>query len=198
MIVMVKCSSCGLETAEDAMYCTNCGARLQVGADSRVAVPASERSSERFSSGPSRRHRREDTDFFRALTAGVILIILAVTYLRYPGVVSAFDSYMRRFGDARGFVKPPRILIEPWVFFFEAIALWTFVLAVLRIVLQRSLRRAVGDAVGALFSLFVAFLLTNYADDIYAGRTVLAFFVIGVGLIVVVNALISFAFPDRR
>ena len=133
-----------------------------------------------------------------ALTAGVILIILAVTYLRYPGVVSAFDSYMRNLGGARGFVKPPRILIEPWVFFFEAIALWTFVLAVLRIVLQRSLRRAVGDAVGALFSLFVAFLLTNYAEDIYAGRTVLAFFVIGVGLIVVVNALISFTFPDRR
>ena len=196
---MVRCSSCGSDNVEGALYCTNCGVRLQLGADStRAAAPASERSSEQSRSRPSDRHRREETDFLGVLTVGVILIILAMTYLRYPGVISAFDSYMRSLGGARGFVKPPRILIEPWVFFFEAIALWTFILAVLRIVLQRSLRRAVGDAVGALFSLFVAFLLTNYADAAYSGRIVLAYFVIGVGLIVVVNALTSFAFPDRR
>jgi len=199
MMVMVRCSSCGSENVEGAVYCTNCGARLQVGAaPTGVTVPVGGRSSERSSWERPRRHRREEADFLGAVTAGVILIILAMAYLRYPGLISAFDAYLRRLAIARAFVKPPRILIEPLVFFFEAVALWTFILAALRVVLQRSIRRAFGDAVGAFFSLFVAFLLTNYADDVYTGRVVLAYFFIGVGLVVVVNALASFAFPEKR
>jgi len=197
-LAMVKCSSCGKENEDNATFCTNCGARLQGSADSqRAEASSSERSPEWSGSKPSLRHH-EGEGFLGAVSAGVILIILAMTYLRYPNVFSAFVGYIRAWEFAHGFVKPPPVLVEPGIFFLEAVAVWSLVLAVLRIIVQRSARKAVGELAGALFCLFVAFLLIEYISDVYAGRTVLAYLVIGVGFVVVVNALATFAFPGRQ
>ena len=194
---MVKCSSCGAENKDDATFCTKCGVRLQGSLGSQGVEASSSEQAKRLGSKPSLRYH-EGEGFLGAVSAGVILIILAITYLRYPGVFSAFVGYIRAWEFARGFVKPPPVLVEPGIFFFESVAVWSLVLAVLRMIVQRSARRAVGEVAGALFCLFVAFLLTEYTSDIYAGRTVLAYLVIGVGLVVVANALASAAFPDRR
>ena len=133
-----------------------------------------------------------------AVSAGVILIILALTYLRHPNASSAFVNYVRALELSSGFVRPPPVLVESGIFFLEAVAVWSLVLAVLRIVVQRNGRRAVGEVAGALFCLFVAFLLTEYISDIFAGRTVLGYLVIGAGFVVIVNALASVAVPDRQ
>ena len=195
---MVKCPGCAAENEDSATFCTNCGVRLQGSAGSQgVEASSSWRSQEEPGSKPSPR-RYEGEGFLGALSAGVILIILAIAYLRYPNVFSAFVGYLRSWEFAQGFVRPPPVLVEPVVFFLEGVAVWSLVLAVLRMIVQRSTRRAVGEVVGALFCLFVAFLLTEYIGDVYAGRTVLAYLVIGVGCVVVLNALASAAFPDRH
>ncbi len=194
---MAKCSRCGIENEDSATFCSNCGEHLGSIASSQGADVLSSERSQRPISKPSLK-RYEGEGFLGAVSAGVILIILAMTYLRHPGVFSAFVGYVRALEVVQGFVRPPATLVEPIVFFLEAIAVWSLVLAVLRMVVQRSVRKAVGEVAGALFSLFVAFLLTEYLREAYAGRTVLAYLVIGAGIVVIINALASGVFPDRQ
>ena len=174
---MVSCANCGAKNPEDATYCAKCGARLE-----KRARPI---------------RRREEADYLGALSAGVVLIILALTYLRYPFDLSLIVNYFESLATYQRFIKPPLALLNPVIFFFNAVGVWSLALSALRIVFQRRVRRAIGDLVGGLFSFFVAFLLTSYANDVLRGQAVLAYFVIGIGVVVVVNAIIHFAYPER-
>jgi len=196
---MVSCASCGAENPDDAIYCAKCGARVEKRA--RVGDEFSEAtgrgSSQCFGTRAFPRRRREQADYLGALSAGVILIVLAVTYIRYPINFSLIVDYFQSLIVSQRYVKPPLALLNPAIFFFNVVGVWSLVLSGLRIVLQRSVRRAIGDFAGGLFSLFFAFLLTNYANNILRGQAVLAYFIVGIGLLMVVNAIISFAYPKR-
>jgi len=135
-----------------------------------------------------------------AISAGVILIILMVIYLIYePNInFSSIIDYFKRMGNLKTFIKPPLFIFDPAIFFFNAVGLWSIILSALRIVIQRSVVKAIGDVTGAFFSFFIAFLLTNYAADIYTWQTTLAYFIIGIGILVIVNGVIYFALPERK
>jgi zinc-ribbon domain len=171
---MISCPKCGASNPDDAEYCRNCGASL-----TRIAPP-----------GPVARLRRE-ADYISALSGGVILIILAVTYLRFPVGLTVIRSYFETMLLQQRYIRPPQLLFSPTIFFFECVGLWSIVVSVLRLILQRSVRKAIGDFSGTLFAFFVAFLITNYADGTIAGRTLLAYFIVGIGLLAIVNALAS-------
>jgi hypothetical protein len=141
--------------------------------------------------------RREPTDYLGALSAGVILIILAITYLRYPIDIYVVVSYFESLIVRQRYVKPPLALFDPAIFFFNVVGVWSLVLSGLRIVFQRSVRRAVGDFAGALFSFFFAFLLREYANNVLRGQAVLAYFIVAIGLLVIVNAIVSFAYKEK-
>jgi len=134
------------------------------------------------------------------ISAAVILIILAVTYLMYAPTIDFPDvvAYFESMGVHHTFIKPPIFLFDPAVFFFNAVGVWSLILSGLRIVFQRSVSKAIGDVTGAFFSFFIAFLLTNYAADIFTGQTTLAYFLIGIGILVIVNGIVYFAFPERK
>jgi len=174
---MVSCTNCGAENPDDAVYCRSCGARLG-------------------RRRPLTRHRGE-VDYLGALSAGVILIILAVAYIRYPFEIPMVVSYFENMISGQRFIKPPLALLTPAIFFFNVVGVWSLALSGLRVILQRSVRRAIGDFTGALFSFFLAFLLTNYANDVLSERVVLAYLVVGIGLLVIVNAIVAFAYPER-
>jgi len=197
---MVSCMKCGAENREDAVYCTNCGALLEKrrGGAAEPSEISRREPSQCFGSQPPRTGRREQSDYLGLLSAGVILIILALTYLRYPINLSLILSYLESLGARGGFVKPPLALLDPVIFFFYFVGAWTLVLSALRIVLQRDVKRAAGDVAGALFSFFFAFLLTNYANNVLRGQAVLAYLIVAIGLLVVVNAVVHFAYPERR
>ena len=175
---MVQCSRCGTDNPDEAVYCTNCGALLE-----KREPPA---------------RRREEADYLGALSAGVILIVLAVAYLRYPISVSLIVDYFRSLEIQQGFVKPPSALLNPVIFFFNLVGVWSILLAGLRLVFQRNARKAIGDLAGGLFSFFIAFLLTNYANDVIRGQAALAYFIVGIGLLIIVNAIVSFVRMDLR
>ncbi|MDH5770329.1 MAG: hypothetical protein OEZ25_03470 [Candidatus Bathyarchaeota archaeon] len=145
--------------------------------------------------------REEERGFpLGAISAGVILIILAVAYLIYEPTInfSIIVDYFERMGNLKTFIKPPLFLFDPVVFFFNAVGAWSLILSGLRVVFQRSVRKAIRDITGAFFSFFIAFLLTNYAADIFGWQTTLAYFIIGIGVLVIVNGIIYFAFPERK
>ena len=53
-------------------------------------------------------------------------------------------------------------------------------------------------AFGGFFSFFLAFLLTRYAADVLTGRTTLAYFIVAVGVLVIINVIIHFFLPEKR
>jgi len=133
-----------------------------------------------------------------AISAGVILIILATTYLMHPIPPSLVIDYFRDMEIHRAFIKPPLILLDLVIFFFNAVGVWQLVLSGLRIVFRHSVRRALEDVAGAIFSFFIAFLLTNYAIDFFTWQTTLGYFIMGIGVLVIINGIIHFAFPRRK
>jgi len=164
-------------------FCRKCGATLGV-----TVQPSAGRIRERGPKGP---------DTLGAISFGAILIILAVTYMQYPIDLSIITGYFGSMTSQGAFVKPPSILFDLAIFFLYAAGVWGIILSGLRIILQRSVRMALGDLMGGLFSFFCAFLLTNYAADAFTGRMTLAYFVIAIGFLVILNAIAYFAFPER-
>jgi len=134
------------------------------------------------------------------ISAGVILIILAVTYLIYSPNISSSEiiDYFRMMGDLKTFIKPPLILFDPAILFFNAVGVWSLILSGLNIVLQRRVGKALEAITGASLSFFIAFLLTNYAADVFTWQTTLGYFIVGIGVLVIVNGIIYFAFPERK
>lgn len=195
---MVTCTKCGSENAEDAAYCAKCGARLEK--REHVAVePSREARPESGCFGlPPRPEQRERADFLGLMSGGVILIVLALTYLRYPLTFSIIVDYLENLASRQGYIKPPLVLFGPVIFFLYAVGVWGLILSALRVVLQGRVRGAVGDLIGGLFAFFCAYLLTSYANDAITGRGLLAYFIMAIGLIVIINAVIYFAYPERR
>lgn len=131
----------------------------------------------------------------------MILILFAVTYMSYPISASTMIEYFKGMGQQGVFIKPPSILLDASIFFFYASGGWGIVLSGLRIVFERSVKKASSDLIGAFFSIFLALLTTNYAADVVTARTTLAFFVIGLGSIVIVTSVVHVVFyrkPQRR
>ena len=133
-----------------------------------------------------------------AISAGVILLILGTTYLMHPVPFSVVTDYFKSVEAHRAFIKPPLILLDLVIFFFNAVGVWQLVLSGLRIVFRHSVRRALEDVAGAIFSFFIAFLLTNYALDFFTWQTTLGYFIMGIGVLVIINGIIHFAFPRRK
>lgn len=139
-----------------------------------------------------------ETGMLGIMSAGVFLIILAITYFRYPVDPSVFIGYFQNMADQGAFIKPPLTLFDPAIFFLYAAGVWGIVLSGLRIIVQRSVKQALGDIFAVFFSFFCAFLLTSYAADIFTERIMGAYFFVGIGLLVMVNSIIHLAFPETR
>lgn len=174
---MVPCPKCGSENLEDAIYCANCGAPLT----QHMLL----------------QKRIDETDYLGMVSTGIVLILLAITYFRYPIDFYLIIDYVQRITSSQSYIKPPQTFFPPAIFFFNIIGIWSLTLTVLRLISQRSVHKSIGDFAGAVFSFFIAFLLTNYANNTISGRTILAYLIVGVGLLIIINILITFAFRGK-
>jgi len=181
---MPHCPTCGKEVSEKDKFCPKCGADLSI-----PTQPSPARVGEQIPTGP---------DALGLLSAGVILIVIASTYIKNPINPSVVINYFESMGKQGTFLKPPPILTDAAVFFLYAAGVWGIVLSGLRIVFERSARKALGDLTGGFFSFFLAYLLTKYAAGILTGRLALGYFVIAIGLLVIVNALVHLAFREKQ
>ena len=135
-----------------------------------------------------------------AISAGVFLIILASAYVLYSPHINLNDilSYFRDIPVHKGLIRPPQSIIDAAVFFFNSIGVWALVVAGLRIVFQKNMPKALGDVAGACFSFFTSYLITNYASKVFNPETALAYFIIGIGALIIVNALVYFVFSEKQ
>ena len=176
---MPYCQTCGGEVNSKMSGCPKCGTDLR-----GATKPFSKRINERG-------------DIIGPLSAGVILILLAITYIRYPINLSIIINYLQTIATQKTYIKPPSILSDSVIFFVFTMGIWKFILSGLRIVLQSKIRKAAEDFIGGVFILVFVFLITNYAADIYTGRTTLAYTIIAFGFLVISNLIIHFLTQER-
>jgi len=182
----LSCPKCGEQLDTDMKYCPKCGTATGLGAPRPVLSRVRER------------RAPKPPEILGVVSAGVVLILLAAAYIRYPIEPSVIADYFQSMAKQQQFLKPPQALLEDAFFFFNACGLWGIFLSVLRIVLERRPETALGDLVGGMSCFYVAFLLNSYANDVFTSRTTLAYLVMGIGVFVIVSALIHAAFRERR
>lgn len=180
---MPYCTKCGTEVATETKFCPKCGMSIQ--------APIQPLTSREPTTG------LKESNVLTAISVGAILIILAVTYLRYPIDVSIISDYFERMANQGMFIKPPAILTDIVIFFLSALGVWTIALSGLRVIIQKTVSTAITDLLGGLFCFIVAFLISNYASDILTGRTTLAYIVITTGFLVILNVIIRFAYSKK-
>lgn len=180
---MSYCRKCGTEISTEMKFCSKCGASLQV-----PVQPSTLRE-------PMKDVKKSNV--LNAISVGAILIILAVTYLRYPIDASIISDYFESMGSQGIFIKPPSILFDLVIFFLSALGVWTITFSGLRVIIQKTVKASLTDFFGGLFCLFIAFLISNYANDVLTERMTLAYIVITLGFLVILNTIIRFAFSKK-
>ncbi len=176
---MVTCQNCGLEVRSGTKFCPKCSAVLDAAVN-----PV--------------RERQGKSDYMDFVSVGVILVLIAVTFIRYPINTSLIGNYFENMVNQKAFIKPPSTILEAGVFFLYAAGVWGVILSGLRSILTRNLRKVQGDLTGGLFSLFLAFLLAKYSADILSEKTMLAYIIIVVGCLVIINSAISIFFSKKK
>jgi hypothetical protein len=180
---MPYCQKCGTDVGTEMKFCPKCGASQKV----PVQPPTSREPIKGV----------KESNVLNAISVGAILIILAVTYLRYPIDASIISDYFESMVSQGMFIKPPAILFDLGIFFLSALGVWTIALSGLRVIIQKTVRSAITDLLGGLFCFFTAFLISNYANDVLTERITLAFIVITLGFLVILNVIIRFAFSKK-
>ena len=162
---------------QEVKYCLTCGAPLVTGLHPTM--------------------RESNPAILVGVSVGVFLIIFAVTYLRYPIQPSIIVTYIHSMTAQGVFLKPPLTLLRAAIFFFYAVGVWGVILSALKSVLQSDLKRTIGDLTGAIFSFFIAFMLSNYAIDVFSTKVTLAYIIIGFGFFVIGITIVSLSFTKK-
>ena len=185
---MPYCPKCGKEVADDTRFCANCGASL-----GESAQPAAGRTNIVLPVRPTGRQ-----DLLGLVSAGVVLILIGITYSRYTVDLTMIRDYIQSMANSGVFIKPPQVLFDPMIFFLYAAGAWGILLTILRLAVERNVGKAVQDLFGCFFAFFLAFLLTNYAARVFTERMLTGYFIVAIGLLVVANTAVSVLSSRRK
>jgi len=187
---MPYCPRCGKEVSNEISFCPQCGTALGATIQSNT--------SRMLVTVPVRANIPRRPDLLGLISAGAVLILVGLTWYRYAIDHSMISNYIQKMADKNVFIKPPLALLDPIIFFFYAVGVWGIVLSGLRLVLEKNLRKAFGDLFGCFFSFFCAFLLTNYAANVFTEQIVGAYFMVAIGLLIAANAIVSLVFREKK
>ncbi len=184
------CHRCGKELAPGAAYCHSCGAKVGEYSPAEWWWTWHREQRDRLD--------REPTDaVWGAISAVGVLVILALTIVRYPDVFTLVVRYLESWQAFNRPVLPPYALGQVVVFFFAACGIWGVVAAGSRLALTGRLRQPLRDFGGALFSLYVAFAFSQFYARTLNGVELVLAFLMGLAALVIANALISLFLPRR-
>ena len=176
---MPYCPKCGREMSNTMKFCPHCGALR----DPTVI----------------REKRSKMPDILDLISVGGILIIIGVTALRYQiNIINVLIEYFQELINYGAFIKPPSVLYEPIIFFFYVACAFGIIISGVRIIFQRSTRKALSDLTGAIFAFLCAFIMSNYAANYFTGHKTLAYFVVSIALVIIANAVIYYMLPEKE
>ena len=176
---MVVCPKCGEKLADDAVYCSNCGQKIE-GPVTPSPIP-------RVRVEVDRELRRRGPDYLDGVGFGVFLIAVAYMYLQFPWVFDEIIRWLRTWSRA-GPTMLPVILVDPVALFFIIMGGWGIVEGALRIIAGR-IKKGVGNIVGGIFGLSIAYVLYLYQDGSIQSSAILPILIILLGASIAVSAL---------
>jgi hypothetical protein len=138
---------------------------------------------------PRIQSRSELESRLSAVSFGVFLVIIAVTWIYHPRILSEIIAYFRSFERIGHPVPPPPILIKPVVFFVYLLGAWLLVLAGIRAVAHT--RGVTNDVSAGAFFIFCGYLLGLYMQGAITIGTLLPSIIILVGAIIVINGIVG-------
>ena len=130
-------------------------------------------------------------DIFWVVPLGGLFIIFGLTLAVYPDVFQRTWSYFRLLAVNGRPLLPPYSLGQVIMFFFNVAGVWGLVSAGLRFVFGHPASKAVGDVMGGFFAFFLAYILSLYYRGEIAGISLIPLAVVGLGIVIVVNAIAS-------
>jgi hypothetical protein len=214
------CSKCGALNEEDSKFCLKCGSSM-AGASATIGGAAADlghgaqdfgRRMQEEGERVGERVRREvearvgtvppevtrNEPLLGAIGAGATLLIIALTVLRFRDSPTLLVNWFQQMTNLGVAIRPPEAVLRAGAFFFFLTAAWSIVMAVLRLLVQQSMRKALGDVAGGVFCFFAAFVLGGYAAGQYGGVLAIALFVVGLGVLIIAHGIIAVVLPWPR
>ncbi|MDA4124081.1 MAG: zinc ribbon domain-containing protein [Thaumarchaeota archaeon] len=183
------CPKCGKELVPDAAFCHNCGE--SVGAPSNMAGQG-------WNWERRWRPDRGTTDgWWGAVSAFGFLIIIGLTISQYPNAFTLMNRYFIGWGTVGYPFLPGYALGQVVIYFFTLCGIWGLVSAGLRFAFTNSISRPMRSVVGALFAFYIASVFSQYYAGTIAGSALVLTFFVGLGVVIVANALIAYYVPRR-
>ncbi len=183
------CPKCGKVLAPDAAYCHNCGAR--------VGGPSPMGKQEWDWERRWRRDRGATDGWWGAVNAFGFLLIIGLTISQYPNVFTLISRYFESWGTLGYPVLPGHALGQVVIYFFTVSGVWGLVSAGLRFAFTNSLSRPMRGIVGALFALYIANAFSQFYAGTIRGTALALTFFVGLGVVIIANALIAYYVPRR-
>jgi hypothetical protein len=146
---MTFCTKCGAELPEGALVCPKCGTPT-LAAVQPIAVSSVQP------------QRKNEFDVLGAISAGGVLIIMALTWLVNSNLFTLLINYFQSFEVYGRPVMPPYALAQPLVFFLDGIGIWGIVIGGLRLALMHFPRKAVENIMAGVFWLTLSYLLSEF------------------------------------
>jgi len=182
---MNYCDKCGKGVAQDALYCPNCGSKLTF---------ATSQSNRKWR---NRNHSKRENDWWGLVTALGFFVIIGLTIAAYPDVLTRAAKYLESFATYGHPVLPPYDLGQVLIYLFNLSGIWGLVAAFLRFLVTSNVSRSARDGVGALFSLYTAYILTRFYGGAIGGWDLVWMWIVGLVVLIIVNALIALFVPRR-
>ncbi len=126
---------------------------------------------------------------FGAISFGVFLIIVAVTFMYHPWLPSEILAYFRSFGRFGHPVVPPPILFKPAIFFAYILGVWLLVLAAIRAAAR--VGGVSSDAAGGVFWISSGYLFGLYIQGRISAWMIVPIIIILIGILVTISSLVK-------
>ncbi len=178
------CPRCGGKVEPEMKFCPRCGTSLKI--ISTVTAPRIEKAPQ-----------PKQSEVLSLVSAGVFFMVLGLAYVLNPFDISLLTNYLQTMARLKVFIKPPQVLLDGAIFFFTALGIWGVILSGLRVLVEKKPKKAVSDLFGGLFSFYIAFLLLNYATNVFSAKEAFAFFIMGIGILIVANAILRFIIGEK-
>jgi len=189
---MVTCPKCGAEMNEGDEFCRSCGAPLAAKTEKPLEKESYAREREVcFGEGERRR------DYSGLVSLGIFLLVVGVVFLANPNVVSNFSSWIEQMTNENALSRPPQGLIDSATLFFVLIGLSNFLLAGIRFMADKVMKRVLADILSGVALVLFAYLIYLYGRHALAWQMVLAVEAVACGLLIILYTVLRYLFPKK-
>lgn len=133
-------------------------------------------------------------DYLGFVGFGIFVLVVGIVFVLNPLLTSEFGFWIEQMTTAQELVRPPQGLIASAIVFFGLIGVSDFFVAGVRVWVEKSGRRALGDVLTGVAILLFAYLISLYESYSIAGLMVLGTEAIAVGLLIVLYSIVKVAF----